>query len=367
MTGDCHVQFGERLEGKFLRSTHLDFTVINGQQLSEQLLLEILEKVTDWINQYTVIEILKDHTKIKIYTNQAQEKQYAEVRIYYIGPLENRRSHEKIILDLSTYEQLFTDVRKLPVSHDYSDYDPEIFFAFSYSFDELFAEKIRAFSERARPRDLYDIINLYHERSLLNDKIDFIYLLRQKFARKHILFNYIWNISDHPQYNELLAAWDNMLSHQLADLNPIETYLEALTGFKAWLQRLVNDNITLPLNIISNIEIVKKTMQSTQYVVKIGSCKNKIYAISIAQEVIDDRLIDTTYIKNINKKESLSKKVIIHNWGKLFVPIIRRKLYLNIVENSFDSTGYAYIKIKLVHQDMEDTRHDYPNPNNSDI
>jgi hypothetical protein len=26
MTGDCHVRFGERLEGKFLRSTHPDFS-----------------------------------------------------------------------------------------------------------------------------------------------------------------------------------------------------------------------------------------------------------------------------------------------------------------------------------------------------
>ncbi len=27
MTGDCHVRFGERLAGKFRRSTHLDFKI----------------------------------------------------------------------------------------------------------------------------------------------------------------------------------------------------------------------------------------------------------------------------------------------------------------------------------------------------
>jgi len=35
-----------------------------------------------------------------------------------------------------------------------------------YSFEELFAEKIRAMAQRARPRDLYDIINLFRRNDL---------------------------------------------------------------------------------------------------------------------------------------------------------------------------------------------------------
>jgi Nucleotidyl transferase AbiEii toxin, Type IV TA system len=35
-----------------------------------------------------------------------------------------------------------------------------------YGFEELFAEKIRAMGERSRPRDLYDIVNLFRREDL---------------------------------------------------------------------------------------------------------------------------------------------------------------------------------------------------------
>jgi predicted nucleotidyltransferase component of viral defense system len=31
----------------------------------------------------------------------------------------------------------------------------------AYCFEEVFAEKLRALAERQRPRDLYDVVNLY--------------------------------------------------------------------------------------------------------------------------------------------------------------------------------------------------------------
>jgi predicted nucleotidyltransferase component of viral defense system len=37
-----------------------------------------------------------------------------------------------------------------------------------YAFEEVFAEKIRAMGERSRPRDLYDIINLFRRSDLRN-------------------------------------------------------------------------------------------------------------------------------------------------------------------------------------------------------
>ena len=40
----------------------------------------------------------------------------------------------------------------------------------SYSFKEIFAEKISALAQRARSRDLYDVILLYRNREFLDDK-----------------------------------------------------------------------------------------------------------------------------------------------------------------------------------------------------
>ena len=48
-----------------------------------------------------------------------------------------------------------------PISHDYPDTLPEPVKVRCYSFEEVFAEKLRAMAERSRPRDLYDIVNLF--------------------------------------------------------------------------------------------------------------------------------------------------------------------------------------------------------------
>jgi len=52
MTGDCHVRFGERLEGKFLWPTHLDITInrkLLGLQISDQDLKQLSRKKRDQI------------------------------------------------------------------------------------------------------------------------------------------------------------------------------------------------------------------------------------------------------------------------------------------------------------------------------
>ena len=51
------------------------------------------------------------------------------------------------------------------VHHTYSDIPADKIKTFCYNFSEVFAEKIRALSERARPRDLYDVIHLYNHTS----------------------------------------------------------------------------------------------------------------------------------------------------------------------------------------------------------
>jgi Nucleotidyl transferase AbiEii toxin, Type IV TA system/X-Pro dipeptidyl-peptidase (S15 family) len=48
-----------------------------------------------------------------------------------------------------------------PIAHAYDDALPPPAAVRSYCFEEVFAEKLRAMGERSRPRDLYDIVNLY--------------------------------------------------------------------------------------------------------------------------------------------------------------------------------------------------------------
>ena len=47
------------------------------------------------------------------------------------------------------------------VFHPYSDRPKGGIWANCYAYEEAFGEKLRALGERTRPRDLYDVVNLY--------------------------------------------------------------------------------------------------------------------------------------------------------------------------------------------------------------
>ena len=47
------------------------------------------------------------------------------------------------------------------VFHPYTDSPEGGIFIMSYAYPEVFGEKVRALGERGRPRDLYDVINLF--------------------------------------------------------------------------------------------------------------------------------------------------------------------------------------------------------------
>ena len=57
----------------------------------------------------------------------------------------------------------------------------------AYSIAELLAEKTRALSERCRPRDLYDVINIYRHPDLVGDPEPVHTMLSAKCAHAGIL------------------------------------------------------------------------------------------------------------------------------------------------------------------------------------
>lgn len=57
-----------------------------------------------------------------------------------------------------------------PVTHPYGDAPAAGITARCYAFEELFGEKVRALAQRARPRDLYDVINLFRHGDFRNPR-----------------------------------------------------------------------------------------------------------------------------------------------------------------------------------------------------
>ncbi|MBL7080909.1 nucleotidyl transferase AbiEii/AbiGii toxin family protein, partial [Candidatus Bathyarchaeota archaeon] len=92
----------------------------------------------------------------------------------------------------------------------------------SYSFEEVFAEKIRALFERTRSRDLYDVWRL----SQLG--LDVSSIINDKFCFKEVTFNLETLIERRKDFD---GSWEASLKHQLSVLPDFEKVFEDVVKY----------------------------------------------------------------------------------------------------------------------------------------
>ena len=119
------------------------------------------------------------------------------------------------------------------VNHPYSDEPEEGIIARCYAFDELFGEKIRALGERTRPRDLYDVINLFRNGEFGAIAASVREVVTQKCRFKNVAFPSFAALA--ASRDELVGDWKNMLGHQLPAPPPSNSFWSALPAFFQWL------------------------------------------------------------------------------------------------------------------------------------
>ncbi len=76
--------------------------------------------------------------------------------------------------------------------------------------------------ERCRPRDLYDIINLFRRPDLRAAPDLIREVLEEKCRSKNISVPTFSDLETSPHREELISEWENMLRHQLPALPPLE-------------------------------------------------------------------------------------------------------------------------------------------------
>jgi predicted nucleotidyltransferase component of viral defense system len=172
-------------------SEDLDFTLRQSDHLRPEFLTSQFEAVAAWVYEHSGIEIPNDTRKFELYTNPRGQPAI-EGRLGYRGPLQRRGSVPRIKLDLTSDERLVLPPVGLEVHHAYSDKPASGIRALCYSYEELFAEKLRALTERMRPRDLYDVVHLHRHDADTCDPSLVLTTLREKCAFKGISWCVPW-------------------------------------------------------------------------------------------------------------------------------------------------------------------------------
>jgi predicted nucleotidyltransferase component of viral defense system len=214
-------------------SEDLDFTLTDERHLNADFLQDIFAEIGEWIHDATGIDIPADGKSFDVYKNPRGSIS-CEGKISYCGPISSRKGGlPRIKLDLMADERLVLKPVTAAVFHPYSDAPEGGFTAQAYAYEEVFAEKVRALAERTRPRDLYDVINLFRNEDARPTPSVMLDVLRQKCEHKGIGLPTL-NLLE-PHRETLAGSWHNMLNHQLPSLPPWEAFWDGLPEFFDWL------------------------------------------------------------------------------------------------------------------------------------
>jgi len=211
-------------------SEDLDFTVVPDGPVDASEVERLLRAALGRARDSSGIDFLAREPAVK----QRGNGEAAEGSVYYRGPRQTP-GVARIKVDLSRIERLVSPPVRCEIVHSYPDELPAPATVACYAFEEVFAEKIRAMGERGRPRDLYDIVNLYR-RSADRESGERIHdVLVAKCANKGLEVPTASSIRSAPTNLELRSEWESMLAHQLPALPPIESFLEELDALFDWL------------------------------------------------------------------------------------------------------------------------------------
>ena len=215
-------------------SEDLDFTLTDPSHLNVDFLKKVFAEIGERVYEETGIGLPPDFQEFDIYENPRNQKS-CQGKISYQGPVSPRgRNMPRIKLDLTADERLVLPPVQTPVFHPYSDAPDDNIVVWSYAYEEAFAEKVRALAERARPRDLYDVVNLFRNADARPAAAVFLDVLRKKCDFKGISLPVLADLDRFKP--DLEGGWATMLGHQLPALPPVETFWAELPAFFRWLE-----------------------------------------------------------------------------------------------------------------------------------
>ena len=214
-------------------SEDLDFTLRDESHLDEAFLRDAVGEVIAWVTEQSGLAMPVEQLGCDIYRN-ARGRLTCQGKIGYRGPVSpTTGGWPKVKLDLTADEKLVLAAVRREVFHPYSDRPEEGLWVNCYAYEEAFGEKVRALGERTRPRDLYDVVNLYRHGDSRPSASVLRNVLEQKCAYKAIPLPTTKALG--PHRSDLEAMWQSMLGHQLPVLPPVADFWDALPEIIAWI------------------------------------------------------------------------------------------------------------------------------------
>jgi predicted nucleotidyltransferase component of viral defense system len=221
--------------GDYRFSEDLDYTLTPGASVEVEVIRKHLAEAFALTQDNFGLMITATDIELRPFPDK--QGMFIQVKVPYQGSILSSGSLPKIKLDLSKEEIIVDKPSYQELIHPYSDQEEVKTKIRCYSIYELFAEKLRAFVERTRPRDLYDIVHLHEYFQSENlDKNRLIHIAQEKFKHKDFLFPEAFINLNERAIETAKADWVHMLGHQLYPLESIDVYIGKYKEIREWLK-----------------------------------------------------------------------------------------------------------------------------------
>ena len=230
-------------------SEDLDFTLVPEAGYDEEAIRETLNRLATRTGEISGIGFSPEHILLKKRVDKQGRRTY-EGRIGYQGPLAVP-GWPRILFDLTQHEVVVEEPVFRAILHPYTDALPPDALVQTYAFEELLAEKTRALMERARPRDLYDVVYISNNAPADMDLRRIRVILVKKCEAKGLVAPTKAALTELVRASaEIRGDWDAMLAHQLPQCPTIDSFLTELSAALSWLDEVVVGH-PLPMIIAS--------------------------------------------------------------------------------------------------------------------
>lgn len=226
-------------------SEDLDFSYRGKDEPTVESLVQIMNEVSDLVLNETGLEFPKASIQFEIFQNQRGSASI-QGGIKYRGPVRPQvgvQQMPRIKIDLTLDEPIVLPPVLKSVDHPYSDKPNVGISILSYSYEEVFAEKVRALAQRLRPRDLYDVVHLHRRLDLNPDREKVYSTLISKCRLRGVSVPTMHSLETHENRAFLESEWETQLSHQIPILPNFQSFLSELPGVLAWLLGEKNEHL----------------------------------------------------------------------------------------------------------------------------
>lgn len=218
-------------------SEDLDFSYCGQEELSVESLTRIFSEISEAVFEESGLEFLRPSIQFERFKNPRESFSILG-GLKYRGPVRPQvgiANMPRIKLDVTLDEPVVLAPVVNQVQHSYSDCPQNGISILSYSYEEIFAEKVRALAQRLRPRDLYDVVHLYRHKSQHTDPSITFSVLEKKCEIRGISVPTMESIETHSNRAFLESEWDTQLKHQVSNLSSFQYFLDALPQVLSWI------------------------------------------------------------------------------------------------------------------------------------